>query len=281
MPSSRGAGAADYERVESAHAPFLAVDGERPDGPVVVLFGWVGATPRLIGKYAAACATSARRVYHATARTLDIFANHANVRALAERALLLLARAHAREPAVFMYMSNGGAFVHVSVLRLLADDARRAPAARRFADVRVRGTVFDSAPAYLSYDSTARALTAGLRGAWARATAYALARVLLPPIVWALFGGLHAAAYFDELAADALDAPALYVYSVHDEITDAARLDAFVARRRAAHARGAAAVRALRIGNGDAPSPHVAHLVAHTDRYRAVLAALLDDAARA
>jgi hypothetical protein len=261
-------------------APFEAIDGECPDGPVVLVFGWVGAQPRLLGKYAAACAASARRVYHATARTLDIFANHAAVRALAERALELLARAHAREPAVLMYLSNGGAFVHVAVLRLLDEDARRARAARRFADVRVRGTVFDSAPAWLSHHSTARALTAALRGGCARRAAYVAARALLPPTVWLLWGGLRARAYFDELAADALDAHALYIYSEHDDITDAARLDALVARRRAAHARGAAAVRTLRIGADEAASPHVSHLVVHADRYRTALAALLGEAAR-
>jgi hypothetical protein len=50
-------------------APFEAIDGERPDGPVVLVFGWVGAQPRLLGKYAAACAASARRMYHRITRT--------------------------------------------------------------------------------------------------------------------------------------------------------------------------------------------------------------------
>ena len=109
--------------------PFDVHEGDAGSaGPVVVLFGWVGSSPRLLAKYASAFlargdgrapAAAARRVYSATARTVDVFLNPAGLRALARQALELLAERHAGEPAVLAYMSNGGAFVHLHIVEEL------------------------------------------------------------------------------------------------------------------------------------------------------------------
>jgi len=253
--------------------------------PVVVLFGWVGSSPRLVAKYAAAFldtggACSARRVYATTAPTLDVFVRPARIRALALRALELLEQRHAGEPAVLAYMSNGGAFVHVQLTQLLAEDAARAPAARRFGGVRITGTVYDSAPAFLSQDSMARAPTEAIRGAFARSFAYWLMRLVLPVALPLLHGFGFEHRFWSALEKDTTPGHALYIYSQHDTLTDCARLDSLVARRRASHALGAAGIMSLRIGAAEPESPHVQHLARHGERYRAALADLLGKAAR-
>ena len=293
----------------SSSSAAAAASSAPAAGPVVVLFGFVGSTPRLLAKYAAAFldtggACSARRVYSTTAATLDVFARPARLRALALRALELLEQRHPGEPAVLAYMSNGGAFVHVHVSELLAEDEAAAGAAagtgsgtgrgpgsvpgtgpapgpRRFGGVRIVGTVFDSAPAYLSQDSMARAPTEAIRSAPARAVAYWLLRLLLPVALPLLHGLGYQERFWDSFAEDRTPGPVLYIYSAHDTITDCARLDALVARRRAAHALGAAGVRALRIGAAEQPaSPHVQHLARHGARYREALAGFMLEATK-
>lgn len=250
-------------------------------GPAVVIFGHVGSTSRHLAKYAAAfLSAGAGSVYTTTARTWDVFMNHANLRALGAQGLDLLAARHANAPAVLVYMSNGGAFVHTQVLKLLAEDAARAAGARRFGGVRVAGTVFDSAPAFLSMDSMARAPTEGIKSAPLRSLAYWLARALLPPVMLLAYGPRIADRFFAELEADPLPCRALYIYSAHDRITDVAKLDEHVARRRARHALGDDGVRALRIGKGEPASPHVLHLMKHPERYRDAVAALIKDVAK-
>jgi hypothetical protein len=250
----------------------------------VVLFGWLGCTPRLLRRYASAClATGAARcVYATTAPTAAVFASPSALRRLAADALALLARRHAPgTPCVLGYFSNGGAFVHRHLLRLLAEDAARPAEARLYASVHIAATLFDSAPAYLTVASASRALTEAIRSAAARKAAYSLLRCVMPLFLLLCYGWGAPERYWREMCADALPCPALYIYSEHDALTDAARLDALVAARRAVHARGAAAVRALRIGADEARSEHVAHLLRHPQRYADALKALLTAAAAA
>lgn len=102
---------------------------------------------------------------------------------------------------------------------------------------------------------------------------------MLPPLFYALHGPNFARRYMDSFADDALPCAALYIYSTDDALTDAREVDALVAARRARHARGPAGVAALRLGPADAPSPHVAHLLKHPQRYADAVAALLRAAA--
>jgi len=282
------------------HARSDAAAGARDDEALVVLlWGWVGSTPRLLAKYAAVfLARGASAVYTTTAPTIDVFLFHGRVRRLAAAGLELLRRRHAGERAVLAYYSNGGALVHRHVLELLAESGdlpspTPAPAAggegaplrpaaapaRAAGGARVCGALFDSAPAYPSADSSARALTEGIRSRALRAAAYALAVCALPPLLAAVHGAGFAPRFMAPFAADALPCPALYVYSTGDALTDCAAVDALVAARRGRHARGPAGVSALRFGPADAPSAHVAHLLAHPARYADAVGALLRAAA--
>ena len=297
---------------------FEVVDGsaEARSGVVVVLFGWVGSTPKLVGKYAAEVVASpdVHRVYHTTAPTWDVFVNPRGLRKLARSSLDLLAHSHSGMPAVLMSMSNGGAFVHRHILRLLAEDARLPAASRRYGQVVIAGTVFDSAPAYITFASGSRALTEGIKSPLARRLAYWLARLVLPLLLVLVFGLNAGEEYWGELTADPLPCPSLYIYSAHDTLTDAARLDELVAARRARRAAAAGAgagvaaagtgagagavavanagaaagagagpegVRVLFIAASEQPSPHVAHLLRHPEPYRRALHGLLATAAAA
>ena len=268
---------------DGAFEVTLADDASAAPRCAVVLFGWVGSTPRLLRRYASAALATGHvsAVYATTARTTDVFMSPAALRALAAQALALLARRHPGAPAVFGYFSNGGALVHRELLAELAADAARPPSQRRYASVRIAATFFDSAPAYLTFSSGSRAVTEGIRNAAVRTLAYALARLLMPLLLLGFYGPGAPKRYWRDMAADPLACPTLYIYSAHDQLTDVARLDELVAARRAVHPAGSAAIRTLRIGAEEARSEHVCHLLRHPARYADALAALLADAAAA
>lgn len=249
---------------------------------MVVLYGYVGSSPRVLEKYVQAlCETGKTRlVYHTTAPTLDVFCRPGNMRRLAEASLNLLSERHAGEPVVIMAMSNGGAFVYANILRLLSEDGARPRDRRRYSNLVISGVVFDSAPAYMTVDSGALAVSAGIKNSWARTIAYWIAYCLLPVMLVVLIGSDGPRRFYALLAADPLPAPVLYIYSAHDKLTDVGQLDALIEQRRARHPQGPGAVRTLRIGELEALSPHVAHLIKHPERYRAAILELLDVASR-
>jgi len=168
-------------------------------------------------------------------------------------------------------MSNGGAFVHQAILQLLREDWKSPSPQFGHDVVRIVGVVFDSAPAYLTFDSGSRAVSEGIKNSVVRNIIYLLARLLMPLLLLLVMGFSAPKRYFDELIADPLTAPVLYIYSTHDELTDFAKLDDLVEQRRRRHVGGEAAVRVLRLGPGGVPSPHVAHLARHPDLYRKAL----------
>lgn len=254
-----------------------------PEGPsdaprcVVLVFGWVGSSPRLLRNYTTAFLATGHvaATYATTAPTVDVFLARHSLRALARSALTLLQTRHPGVPAVLAYYSNGGAFVHVELLALLREDA--ASSCREFAAVRVCGKLFDSAPAYLTAGTAARALTEGIRDPTGRAVAHAAALLVMPPLLL-LLGGLDGPQrYWRALAADELACPSLYIYSEHDELTDAGRLDELIASLETANPQ--VEYRRLRIGREEAVSEHVRHLGRHPERYVAAVTALLRDAA--
>ena len=243
-----------------------------------------GGFSRALQKYVDVCADggSVGKVYYTTAKTFDVFLNPPGLRKLARTMLDIIASRHANTPTILMYMSNAGCFVHLHVLRLLGEDARLAPDLRRYNSVCIAGTIFDSAPAYLTTTSAARALSEGIRNTTARQLAYWLYFCLITPwflIVNSKWTFDAASAYFTELAVDPLPAPSLYIYSHHDQLTDCTRLDGLVAQRRGRHSLGEAGVRVLRIGPGEAVSPHVAHFTRHPEAYRRVLSEFIREAA--
>jgi len=237
----------------------------------------VGSTPRLLRNYTSAFLATGHvaATYATTAPTRDVFFARHELRALAHAALSLLQTHHPGTPAVLAYYSNGGACVHVEVLALLREDAARDT--KEFPAVCIRGTLFDSAPAYLTAASAARALTEGIRDSLARTVAHSVASLLMPLLMLLLGGPDGPQRYWRALAADDLACPSLYIFSEHDELTDAARLDELLINLRAVNPQRD--YRTLRIAKAEAVSEHVRHLSRHRERYLAAVTALLRDAA--
>lgn len=252
-----------YARAAAAAAPILDATWHAS------LFGWVGATDRALSKYADLLGRlGARDSVRTVAPTLDAFARPARIRALAEAWLADVERRAPGRPCVALLASNGGAFVYADAVAALAADAARPAHARRFAHVSVRAIIFDSAPAWVTPHTAARAFSEGRAAPAARAAAYAAARcvfTLAAPLLAA-----RAAPFFETLRADASAAPALYVYSERDVVTDAARLRAHVAARREAHPGGPGSVLEL-----VTDAAHCAHLREQPRAYEDAIAGLL------
>ena len=263
--------------------PFLATPAApAAAAPVAVLFGWAGAADAHVRKHALACVAAG-----CTGGSLRMTAPWVPP--------LLAARAHTplvtaaldalcrppyeRAPLFLWYASNGGAFVHEELLLLLEE----AGAEARWPGLRARlaGTAFDSAPAVLTPGAFVGAAASivpaeGVGGRLLRpltaALAPALGSALSSPAVRPLLSlWSRPARFWGTLLQDSLPCPSLYVYSAADNVTDAEALDALVAHRRARHARGPAAVAALRL----AATPHVGHLRAEPERYVDALAGLV------
>lgn len=235
----------------------------------MLLFGWVGSTPRLLNKYADALLDTDRVscVYHTTAPSLDVFVRLSNLRVLAKSALDLITTRHPRNtPVVIMSMSNGGAFVYRAMVELMAEDSYSSP-------VNIVGTIFDSAPAYLSIQSAARAVSEGAKNALVRNLIYWAARLVFPLVFPFISGGLdYPQRFWRACIADPLTCPSLYIYSSGDELTDASRLDGLVVARRESHPAGEAGVRVSKL-----TSPHVSHLAKHPGLYKQALAQFMHD----
>ena len=137
---------------------------------------------------------------------------------------------------------------------------------------RLAGTTFDSAPAALTISALSRAAVSSMpaEGMAGRALR-PLAAALAPAIGAVLTLGSRPADFWRHMQDDTLPCHSLYIYSEADTVTDVAALDSLVAHRRARHARGPAAVSALRLRT----SPHVGHLRAEPESYVAALASLV------
>jgi len=241
--------------------PFTTRLGSSESGVAsVYLFGWVGSSPKLLSKYADALATSplVKRVLHTTAPTFDVFLNASGLSALARNALDEMLQ-RPEEAVILMLMSNGGVLVYLEMLKLLQKEPRR------YESLRIVGTIFDSAPAYLTHDSMSRAPTEGIKNPILRRIAYWMWRIVLIPFLMLFVFGLSASTRFwDALMNDPLPCPSLYIYSMHDLLTDPQRVDELVEARQRTHSNK---IFSLKILDSEERSPHVMHFLKHPDRY--------------
>jgi hypothetical protein len=241
-------------------SPFTIRHGSDNGSASVYIFGWVGSTPRLLSKYADLFANNQQivRVQHTTAKTIDVFMNEGGLESLARLALddMLL---RPNEPIILMMMSNGGVLVYTQLLKILKKDFRR------YESLKFVGTIFDSAPAYLTHDSMARAPTEGIKSTTLRSIAYWMWRIFLVPFLHVFVFGLDAPKRFwDILINDSLPCPSLYIYSMHDLLTDSQRIDELVEARQRVHTQK---IFTLKIFNTEEKSPHVMHFLKHPSRY--------------
>jgi len=235
---------------------FSIVDGSIDSSLVVFIFGFVGSNPAQLNKYASACICSGKvkRVYTLTAQTFDVFFRPKALEDMAKAALAVATSCHENDKIILFSMSNGGAFVHNHLSKLMFANPGRYQA------VKIAGVIFDSAPAYLTAHSGSRALSESIKNATIRKIVYWLA-MLIFPLIMIMFGLDGPKRYFREMEDDSIKAPSLYIYSLNDELTDAAQLEALIEKRKTRQQQGK--VKTLCLAN----SPHVAHLRKHPDQY--------------
>jgi len=230
----------------------------------ILLFGWVGSNTKLLSKYADVFGKSplVKRILYTTAPTFDVFLNSKGLVSLARSTLdtLLL---NPNEPVIIMLMSNGGVLVYLELLKLIQLHPRR------YESITILGTIFDSAPAYLSFDSMSRAPTEGIRNSTFRNIAYWICRILVIPfLILVIFGFDAPSRFWKALIEDALPCPSLYIYSMHDLLTDSKRLDELIESRRERHSHK---IFSFKIFDTEEKSPHVMHLMKHKERYETAI----------
>jgi hypothetical protein len=258
-------------RVSRASAFIVTTSGAPPSSPIAhaTVFGWVGARDKHVEKYANLLhALGVPLVMRTTAPTWDCFFAPWRLRRLAEEWLQSLAApALAGQPGAVLLLSNGGAFVYCEAVKMKAADAALPPAQQRFAHVRLRAALLDSAPARVTARSGSRALTGSIRSPALRAAARWAARALFAALS-ALWGAAaRNAAMWGALTSDGLAERHGYVSSASDDITDAGWVAELVAARLAA----GLDTRAWALE----ASPHCGHLQKEPEKYRAFAEALL------
>lgn len=275
--------------------------------PVVIIFGWVGANMKHVSKYAEMLTDAGvEHVWATIAPRSSVFWFHRrDMPALAAHTLAKLQTEAPGKPAVIYCFSNGGAMVYQYLWRQLSEDegsaregravaggrgtdhneasessALRGTAGRKYPDVRIAGSMFDSAPADLSVHTGARAIVDSVPSAWQRQVGYWLAVFALPLMVACFFpGGLRAHDFYvRNLLADTLPAPQLFLYSETDSITSSTFLRGFIQQRRQTHALGGQAVHELYIAKEQGHSPHVGHMRSHPSKYRDAVREFLEGA---
>ena len=256
--------------------PSLHRDRESVELPqVVVIYGWVGSSMKYVRKYAdLLLEIGVDEVWCTIASRSEVFLrNAAALPAIAKKTLAELQAHAAGKHAAVMSFSNGGAMVYGYLWKQIASDMALPKAQRRYPDVHMVASIFDSAPAYLSMHTGSRAMADSLPSRWQRILVYILSRLLLPILVLTFYpGGLNASTvYFESLLSDTLALPQLYIYSETDTTTDHQKLSDFIAARKRRHPNGADAVRSLYVPAADGPSPHCGHYRAHPQRYRSEL----------
>lgn len=231
------------------------------------VFGWVGAEDRHVCKYTsmfavAGIADSVRCVAPFT----DILFRPKRVRALAEQWLMLLENDFPNRPGVALFASNGGAVVYGHAVRLLTEDCSLPLPQRRFSNVTLAATVFDSSPVkrdpYAVAEVVASMVPPSFRQA-ARTITPHIAKLLPMPIP-----------LFDILRDDPASASQLFVYSPNDKITAADHVAALVVARRQSHRGGASCVHELVTA-----AQHCSHLREEPVAYTKAIDALLEQAA--
>lgn len=238
---------------------------------VTICFGWLGCEERKLQRYADMhTSLGALKVYKYVAPAFDVALNHNNLTALARSAL---ERAKADYPATRIFVhcfSNGGAFV----VRRLYDLISLPATSRDFEDVHIAGVIWDSAPAFMTPDSAARALTGGFREAFARNVAFSVLKSALV--------GSKALAFAcgrdpkDSVgrrfwaAMESIPVASLYIYSRSDSITLAAPLDALIDSRSAT-----LSMPQRRLVFSD--TAHVQHMLGHPKEYSEAVSSFISE----
>ena len=240
---------------------------------VVLLFGWHGAQLRHVQKYAALyenCTTitgvcSPFSVMTKWAPAIDRFVTEGVHEA---------SRLRVDDPAVPVLVhsfSNGGAFC-LERLRILIDKRE----SEEFQNFKIDVEVFDSAPAFTSFQSATRAMYHGAPNLAAFGAIFiaGFTAFLVDCIVCLLCGkDSTGKAFWKNMKEGGNDCPQGFVYSSADELTDHIKLDELIEFRKK---RLQVDVTELKFDD----SAHVQHLLAHRSEYIQFIELMIDKAQR-
>ncbi|NXC39619.1 TM53B protein, partial [Penelope pileata] len=242
--------------------------------PVVVLLGWAGCRDKHLAKYSAIYSREGCTVIRYTAPWRMIFFSESfgirSLRTPARRLLeLLFDYSVENRPVLFHIFSNGGVMLYRYILEALHTQ-------QPFKNVRVVGTVFDSAPGRRNLRGSLRALATVLASTnvllrYFLVFTFATAVVLLRILMYPLTRFVHET-HYDALLKAPSRWPELYLYSQADAIIDASDV------RHMADARQKLGVSVKAVDFTD--SAHVSHLRVYPTYYSNLCTTFLSDCVR-
>lgn len=208
--------------------------------PTAVLFGWFGAKPRHVTKYAMHWEALGCSTVVVVAPTSVVFSlNHRNIPPFVLSVLGIVA-SDARLLSgglITHFFSNGGAVCAPVMATLLSGGLRErvpADAERSLRQVRaaLAAVVFDSAPAYMHLHAGINAFTTGLgvrRGTWVAA----LLRAVFIALSWLqrLVYGDVANRFWTAVRTADYQCAEVYIYSRADILADSEMLEALIKER--------------------------------------------------
>ncbi|NWW75178.1 TM53B protein, partial [Climacteris rufus] len=237
--------------------------------PVVILLGWAGCQDKYLAKYSAIYSQKGCAVIRYTAPwRMIFFAETFGIRSLqtpARRLLeLLFAYRVEHRPVLFHVFSNGGVMLYRYIIEALHTH-------KPFKELRVAGTIFDSAPGRRNLRGGLRALATVLVSTnvllkYFLLFAFATAAVVLRILLYPLTRFLHES-HYDVLLRAPSRWPELYLYSQADAIISASEVE------RMAGARQQLGVPVKAVDFSD--SAHVSHMRLYPARYRSLCSAFL------
>ncbi|NWZ77960.1 TM53B protein, partial [Poecile atricapillus] len=239
--------------------------------PVVILLGWAGCQDKYLAKYSAIYSQKGCTVIRYTAPWRMIFFSETfGIRSLqtpARRLLeLLFDYSVENRPVLFHVFSNGGAMLYRYIIEALHTH-------KPFQNLRVAGTIFDSAPGRRNLRGGLRALATVLVSMnvllkYFLLFTFASMAVVLRILLYPLTRFIHES-HYDALLKAPSRWPELYLYSQADLIIKASEVQLM------ANARQQLGVPVKAVDFSD--SPHVSHMRVYPTYYHSLCTTFLSD----
>ncbi|KFQ00052.1 Transmembrane protein 53-B, partial [Leptosomus discolor] len=239
--------------------------------PVVILLGWAGCQDKYLAKYSAIYSQKGCTVIRYTAPWRMIFFSETfgirSLQTLARRLLeLLFDYSIENRPVLFHVFSNGGVMLYRYIIEVLH-------AHKPFKNLKVAGTIFDSAPGRRNLRGGLRALAAVLVSTnvllkYFLLFAFATTAVVLRILLYPLTRFIHES-HYDALLKAPSRWPELYLYSQADAIIKASDV------KHMADAREQLGVSVKAVDFSD--SSHVSHMRAYPTYYSNLCTTFLSD----
>ncbi|NWH58949.1 TM53B protein, partial [Geococcyx californianus] len=248
--------------------------GHADDQPVVILLGWAGCQDRYLAKYSTIYSQKGCAVIRYTAPWRMIFFSETfGMRSLQTRARQLLELLFDcsvdNRPVLFHVFSNGGVMLYRYIIEALHTH-------KPFKNLRVAGTIFDSAPGRRNLRGGLRALATVLVSTnvllkYFLLFAFATMAVMLRILLYPLTRFIHET-HYDALLKAPSQWPELYLYSQADAIISSSDV------KHMANARQQLGVSVKAVDFLD--SAHVSHMRAYPTYYSNLCTTFLSDCVR-